>query len=303
MATYSTWRKNPTVKRLTWVCGAEPCLVSEVVAAHREGAAPHELATWWAGETPERDIWDALLSYAPPGGRRAVVYGAERLKRPETIADLAQAGGMDACVTVFVSAEPDFAKAGGVLAPHLETLKAARDGQLVRCCAPSSADARAALVASWWPGMAPALAYDVLARCGSLQAAWQACRQGTAAGFGPTAERAALVCPRTAAGNLADYLMAGEKERAMPLAAAVPRGEVGALVGLLDYRLTAAAEAREAQRGGDWEARRGDGRVARYAGAYDPARVLRLRGLLALTDSAWRSGAAVGLAEGIIALW
>jgi hypothetical protein len=305
VATYSTWRKSQTVRRLTWVCGTEACLAAEVVAAHRAGADPSQLATFWAGETPERDIWDTLLSYAPPGGRRAVVYGAERLKYPDTIADLAAAQGMDAAVTVFVSGEGDFTKEGGGLAPHLEVLKAARDGQLVRCCAPSSFEAKAALLAVWWPGMAQTTAYDVLARCGSLQAAWQACRQGNAAGLEPSPAYAVLVCPAAPGGDLADLLIAGEKQRAMVLAAQLSRGEVGALIGLLDYRLTAAAEIRAEQRDGGEEGRPryGMGKIARHAQAYDPARVLRLRGVLAGIDSAWRSGAAVGLAESIVARW
>jgi hypothetical protein len=305
MATYSTWRKNPTVRRLTWVCGGEACLAREVVAAHREGAQPSQLATWFAGEGPETAMWDTLLTYPPPGGRRAVIYGAERLKHPDALVDLAQAKGLDASVAVFVSSEGDFAKTKDGLAPHLAALQSARDAQLVRCCAPSSADARAALVASWWPGMTPVLAYDLLARCGSLEAAWQACRQGTAAGLEPTPERAALVCPQAAIGDLADTLAAGDRARAMALAAQVPRGEVGALVGLLDYRLTAMAEVREAQRSGDDPGRDRyvPRKVALHAAAYDPARVQRLRSVLARVDSAWRSGAAVGLAESIVALW
>jgi hypothetical protein len=311
--TYLTWARRPTVRRLTWVCGPEPALVGAVVAAHREGGTPDQAVTLFADGKPgtERGIWDLLLSY-PQDGRRAVVHGAERLKSTSLVADLAAARGMDAAVTVFVSAEPGFATDGGELAPHLAALKAARDGQIIRCCAPSSAEARAALVASWWPGAGVSLGYDVLARCGSLQAAWQACDQATRAGLEPTPARVSLVCPQTPAGELADLLVAGERPRAAALAAAVPREAVGALLGLLDYRLGLAAEIGDHLRSGltpreAAAAVRADrfvsGKVAPHARAYDARRVRRLRGVLAQADAAWRAGARAGVVEAVVALW
>jgi hypothetical protein len=307
MATYLTWHRNPAVRRVTWVCGTEACLAREVVAAHRAGAGPDQAVTWFAGEVPERAIWDQLLSYPPPGGRRAVVYEADRLRDLHLVADLVAARGMDAAVTVFVSAEPDFGDG-----PHLRALRASRDGQMVRCCAPSSLEDRVALVASWWPGAAPNLGYEVLARCGSLEDAWKACEQARLAGLEPTAAMAGLVCPQAAGGDLADVLMAGDKPKAMALAAAVPRAEIPGVIGLLEYRLSLAQQMGAGLRSGlpPREAaarlhvdRFVAGKVAPYAAAYDAPRVRRLRGVLADADAACRSGAAVGVAESLVALW
>lgn len=307
MASYLQWSRNPVLRRVTWVCGAEPCLVREVVAAHRAGADPDRLVTFFAGETPERDIWDLLLSYPPPGGRRAVVYDADRLRSLHLVADLAAARGMDAAVTVFVSPEADFGDGG-----HLAALKASRSAQTVRCCAPSSLEDRVALVASWWPGATANLAYDVLTRAGSLDAAWQACLQARAAGLEPLPAMAALACQQAAAGDLADLLFAGDKPRAMALAAEVPRAEIPGLVGLLDYRLGLAQEAGAALRSGLAPREvagqlRADrfiaGKVVPHAAAYDASRVRRLRRVLADADAACRSGASIGVAESVIALW
>jgi hypothetical protein len=311
--TYLTWARHPTVRRLTWVCGPEPALVGAVVAAHREGGSPGQSVALFADGRAgtERGIWDELLSYPPQGGRRAVVHGAERLKSTGLVADLAAAKGMDAAVTVFVSADHGFATEGDGLAPHLAALKAARDGQIIRCCAPSSAEARAALVASWWPGAGLPLGRELLARCGSLQAAWQACDQARRAGLEPTPARVALVCPQASAGELADLLVAGERGPAMALAAAVPRDAIGALIGLLDYRLALAGEIGDGLRAGQDQreaaASRADrvvaGKVAPHARAYDWRRVRRLRAVLARADAAWRAGAPVGVVETVVALW
>ena len=307
MATYLTWHRKPTVRRVTWVCGAEPCLAREVVAAHRVGGTPDQLVTLFASEARERDIWDLLLSYPPPGGRRVTVYDAECLKDLSLVADLVAADGMAAAVTVFVSADADFGEG-----EHLAALKASRDGQLIRCCAPSSTEDKAALVASWWPGATVSFGYEVLTRSGALEVAWQACGQARMAGLQPTPGMAALVCPQADAGELADLLIAGDKPKAMALAAVVPLGEVPGVIGLLDSRLSLAQEIGAALRQG-MEPReaaastRADRFVTRkvtpYALGYDAPRVRRLRRALADVDAALRSGASVGVAESLVALW
>jgi hypothetical protein len=289
------------------VYGPEPCLAREVVAAHRAGSGPDQAVTFFAGETPERDIWDTLLSYPSPGGRRAVVYEADKLRNLDLAADLVRARGMDAAVTVFVSSEPDLPSPGSLAA-----LKSSRDGQVVRCCAPSSLEDRVALVASWWPGATPNLGYEVLSRCGSLEDAWRACEQARLAELKPVSAMVGMVCSGAATGDLADLLMAGDKPGAMSLAAELPRAEVPSVIGLLEYRLSLAQQLGAVVRSGlsPREAAaelRVDrfiaAKVGPHAAAYDASRVRRLRGVLAGADAACRSGAAVGVAESVIALW
>jgi hypothetical protein len=311
MATYLQWSRKKPLRKVTWVCGPEPVLAREVVAAHREGAPPGQCTAVFAGEDPEREVWDLLLSDPPPGGRRAVVYGAEKLRDPGSVALLA-AEGADTAYAVFVSADADFGREGGKLVPHLAALQASRHGQLIRCCEPSGAEDRTALVASWWPGATPNFAYDVLTRCGSLERAWLACEQARLAELEPTLAMAAAVCPAEPGGEFADLLMSGDKAAAVAAARQVSRPELGAVIGLLASRLTAAEQIAEGVRHGMHPREAASsGHVDRFVasrvipclGAYGADRIRRLRRLLAGSEAAWRSGSPAGVAESIVALW
>lgn len=311
MATYLQWARTRPARRVTWVCGPEPCLARDVVLAHREGALPDQCLSVFAGDSPEREIWDLLLT-PPPGGRRVTVYGAERLRFTGNVALLASDGMPESCCTVLVSSAPDFEREGSKLVPHLAVLQAARCGQLVRCCEPSKLEDRVRLVASWWPGATPNFAYDVLTRCGSLERARLACDQAVLAGLQPTPAALAATCPREEGGELADLLMAGNKSRAMTLAVQASRGELGAVIGLLAARLSVAEQLAEAVRSGmqpreavqQMRAERfAAGRVAPYLSVYGAPRISRCRRLLAFLEAAWRAGAGDGVAESLVALW
>jgi hypothetical protein len=299
------------VRRVTWVCGPEPVLARDVVSAHRDGAAPGQCVTLFAGTVPEPDVWDLLLSSPPGGGRRAVVHGAEKLKDYSAMAALAGEDSLATAFAVFVSAGADFERERGALAPHLAALQASKSGQLVRCCEPSKAEDRTALVASWWPGASRTLAYDVLARCGSLERAWHACAQARMAGLKPEARMLAVVCPSEPAGELADLLIAGKRAAA----AAVAReagAEVAAVIGLLAQRLSAIEAVSAGVRSG-LSAREAASRghvdrftaalVVPHVAAYDAERVSRCRRLLASLESAWKSGARDGVPEALAAGW
>jgi hypothetical protein len=311
MSSYLQWSRKRTVRRVTWVCGPEPVLVRDVVAAHRDGADPGQCVTLFAGNTPEPEAWDLLLSSPPGGGRRAVVYGAEKLKDLSAVAALAGEDSLATAFVVFVSAAGDFEREAGALAPHLAALQASKAGQLVRCCEPSKAEDRTALVASWWPGASRTLAYDLLTRCGSLERAWHACAQARMAGLRPEARMLAVVCPSEPGGELADLLIAG-KRRAAVMVARDAGAEVAAVIGLLAQRLSAielisagvraGLPAREAASRGRVD-RYTAGRVLPHAAAYDAERVSRCRRLLASLESAWKSGARDGVPESLVAGW
>jgi hypothetical protein len=311
MATYLQWARKRPVYRVTWVCGPEPVLAREVVAAHREGAADGQCDALFAGDVPEREIWDYLLCDPLPGGRRTAVYGAEKLKDPGKAALLA-AEGADTAYTVFVSADTDFAREGGALVPHLAALQASKHAQLVRCCEPSKVEDRTSLVASWWPGATPNFAYDVLARCGSLERAWLACEQARMAGLSPVPAMAAAVCPAEPGGEFADLLMAGSKRAAVAVAGQLGRGDLGAVIGLLASRLAVAETIGAGTAHGlspkeaasrEHVDRFAASRVIPYVGAYGADRIRRLRRVLAAAEAAWRAGAVVGVAESLVALW
>ena len=311
MASFATWTGKRPVRRVTWVCGDQTALVREVTDAHCAGAPDGQLVTLYAGDGPERDIWDLLLSVPPSGGRRAVIYGAERLQAARHVRLLATAPELAAAYAVFVDARDDFAREEDALVPHLAALQASRNGQLIRCCAPGRAETQIELVAAWWPGASLAFAGGLLKRCGSLDEAWQACRTARLAGLKPEPAMAAAVCPRSPAGDLADRLFAGDRRGAMEAARVLPHAETAALAGLLASRLAAAEAVAEGIRDGlpPREAvsrvreRYAATRVAPYAAGYQPDRVRRCRALLARIDSAFRSGAPGGLAEVLVACW
>lgn len=312
MASYWQWSRKKPLRKVTWVCGPEDVLVREVVAAHREGAPPDQCAVMFADETPEREIWDFLLSSPPPGGRRAVVYGAEKLKNAENAVLLASDGSLDATYTVFADSGEDFPRDGGALVPHLAALQAAKAAQLVRCCEPSKTEDKTALVASWWPGATPNFAYDVLARCGSLERAYLACEQARLAGLKPSREMAAVVCPAEPGGDFADLLMSGNKKAACAAADQLSVSDLGAAIGLLASRLVVAEQIGEGVRHGmhPREAASREridrfvaSRVIPHVGAYPADRIRRCRRTLAVAESAWRGGARAGVAESLIALW
>lgn len=312
MATFLQWSRKKPIRRVTWVCGLEDALVREVVAAHREGAPPDQCSALFAGDVPERDIWDALLADPPPGGRRAVVYGAEKLRDAANVALLAADPGLEAAYAVFVSADTDFPRDDGALVPHLAALQASKAAQLIRCCEPFKVEDRTALVASWWPGATPNFAYDVLARCGSLERAYQACEQARLAGLEPSRAMAAVVCPAEPGGNFADLLMAGNKRGACSVIGQLSTPDLGAAIGLLASRLVVAEQILSGVRHGlspreaasrEHVDRFVASRVVPHVGAYTADRIRRCRRALALAESAWRGGTRAGVAESLVALW
>jgi hypothetical protein len=312
VATYSVWNKARPVRRVTWVCGPEPVLAREVVDAHLRGAPPDQCGTLFAGDMPERELWDRVLADPPLGGRRIVVYGAEKLREPENVALAVGPDVADSAYAVFVSAAGDFEREDGALVPHLAALQASRAGQLIRCCAPSSADARAELVASWWPGSSVVTGQDVLMKSGSLEKSWLACEKARRAGLSPSTVTVAAVCIAEPSGQLADLLMAGTKHRAMAAARRLTREELGAVIGLLAHRLLVAELIADGVKSGmtPREAvadKRVDrfvaSRVLPYLPSYTDARIRSCRAVLAGAETAWRNGVSAGVAESLVALW
>jgi hypothetical protein len=312
MATFTVWAKKRPVRRVAWVCGPEAALVAEVVAAHRDGAPDGQAVTLYAGDSPERDIWDQLLSCPVSGGRRAVVYGAERLARTGNVPELAEAAELGTAFAVLVSADADFPRDGTALAPHLAALQGSKNGQLIRCCEPGRLEDRIALVASWWPGASPVFAQTVLDRCGSLDEAWQACRTARLARLKPEPAMAAAVCPRSPAGDFSDRLIAGDKRGAMAAARELGSGEIAAVIGLTAFRLAVVEAVADGLRDG-LSAREAAARapgprfaalqVSRHASGYSTEKVRRRREVLARADAAQRSGAPAGVAESLVAGW
>jgi hypothetical protein len=318
MGTFLQWSKTRKTSQLAWVCGDQPALVQAVLDTYRAGFSAAQTWALWADDEEPRDIWDELLTL-PFNPRLIIVHRAGRLGASlGRMSDLAIAAPGGA-TSVFVSDQADFARTGAddgkkVLAPHLAAIQGSKNGQLVRCCAPSRYEDKMALVASWWPGAGTNHARTVLRLCsGNLTLAAEACDKARRAGLAPTGKHAALVCEPEDGAAFADALVAGDKAAAVAAAQRAGPGETGAGIGLLASRLAMLAAIGDALCHGatpadlPYKVRGIDrwllSRLAPHAAPYDAARVRRCRELLASAEHSWRSGAVEGVAVSLVANW
>lgn len=326
MGSYVQWRKGAdkgTVRRFTWVCGAELVLVQEVVARITTLVAPERgnLVRCSAGTFPEAELWTAAAEYpaSPDQKRLIVVYEAHLLKGWENLISLlSYSRELRHLHMVFVSPEAALTRVTSysaegdetTLAYHLAALRDAAQGQLVVCSTPAYED-----LIAWVKRLLPVsdtLASYLLTRCGGeLSAVRDACTKIRAMEFAELTrgliDELAVAAPGY---DFADSLIWGDKKAAM---AAIPgEHELGSLIGLLDARLDMLAELHKAVasglRGADLhqKMRVPPFVVARYrrcAGGYTEQSVQHRRAVLAVADDAYRQGARVGVAEAIAALW
>jgi len=312
MATYSQWARTRTLKPVTWMCGDEPALIRLVLGAYR-AATPSDCQFVLFAGGPESDLWDALLADSlPEFPRLTVVYGAEKLKNLGPVSALLAEASADGPRVVFVSAAADFAKAGEE-PEHLAAIKKSRQGQLIRCCAPSKPEDQVILVASWWPGLTRNQAWTVLRRCGgSLTLAAEACDKAVRARLAPAEASITAVCEAEPGAAFADALVKGDKAAAMAAAQQAGPGDTGYGLAVLLTKVGQLGAICAAQKAGagprDLAARTGLGRwivsqLAPYAAPYDAGRVTRCRELLAMAESRHRTGAAAGVAQAVVACW
>jgi hypothetical protein len=277
--------------------------------AHEEALLPAaELCAAWADEP---GTWDGLLTI-PPGPRLTIVWRAAALGSLDLLPSML-GDEFDGSYTVFMSEEDDFRKKDKALVPGLAALRDSRHGQIVRCCAPSSDEDQAALVASWWPGAGRNVAAMLLSSCGgSLTQAWHAADKAARAGITPLGKMVPVVCTSQPGDDFANVLMAGDRGSAMDTARGMVHGDAGGVIALLAARLQLLPLVREAAlRGEDaqdtvrrlkadpWVLRQ----LRAVAGEYPASRVAHCRELLATAETAWRSGAQEGVLEAIAALW
>ena len=313
VATFTQWNKNRPLRRVTWVCGPEHVLVHAVREEFRKLQVPH-YGYYTDVVTDEPLMWDSILTW-PRGGSLAVVYGAERLKNldrvttvVETIPELAR--------VLFISAEADFARVEDgekkVLAPHLSAIQESKEGQLIRCCKPSREEDMLKLVASWWPGAGLNLAAEVMARTGGvLETAYAACKTAELAGLPASPDYLDMAVQQTPSAKFAEHLVAGKRKEAATEASQLGEAAIGGtlkyLSGLLDslrlYHAMSASgmDAEQIVRKGipRWQQKH----IAPYAASYSAQRVVRCRRVLAVAESAFRSGIRDGVLEAVAALW
>lgn len=296
------------MSRVAWVCGEERMLAHVVTLAYREQLRDAERRAAWV-DVP--GWWDDVLS-VPSGPRLTIVWNAEHLgdlsKLPHLLGD-----ELDGSYTVFVSAEHDFRKQDKELVPALAALRDSRHGQIIRCSTPASQEDQAAIVASWWPGAGRNIAAALLeASGGSLTAAWHAADKAVRAGFPCDPSVIPVVCVSRDAEGFADLLTAGNRAAAMAAARTLPQDEAGGVLALLAVRLQLLPLVRDCvERGEDMQSMVRNlkasqlviARLRAVSPRYGDSRVSRCRELLAIAETAWRSGARDGVLEAVAALW
>ena len=316
MSTFSQWqRAGCPAKRVTWVCGPEQALASDVTGSICDSLPGATPAVYFAGTDIERDIW-AACGVVPPAGqeRLVVVHEAQKLRRPGELVPLVKAGREAADLyLMFVSGEDDFTRAGegkGSLVPHLAAIRDARHGQLIRCTPPKDDDLLD-WVARQWPGLGRNAAHRLLELASwDLAAVRGAGSKARACGL-LDEKYIPVLCEPPPGGQFAELLIRGDRPGAL---AAARTGQVppGPAIGLLDSRLGTLAAIREGQRrqleDRDIAGKLGVprfliGKYRNIANEYGPARVRHCRELLATVDAAWRTGASAGVAEVLAASW
>lgn len=293
---------------MAWVCGAEPFLARAVIDGYARALPSLRPLPMW---DDEGRIWDDLLT-VPQAPQLVVVREAEKLKDLTLLPHLLE-DSFDGNYAVFVSTEDDFRRADKQLDPALAALRDSRHGQMVRCCAPASEEDAADIVASWWPGCGRNVAASLLTACGgNLTAAYHAADRAVRAGLPPSVQAVPVVCVSGPQDDYARLLLSGDRSGAISAAAQVDGDAAGGVISLLAARITLLPLVRDAaqRRESPQETVRRlkvDAFVLRqlrpYAADYSPDRVARCREVLAIAETAWRSGSRTGVLEAVATLW
>lgn len=319
IATYAQWRAAADlgdIRRVTWVCGDQRVLVEEVVDTTRRllGVSDLDYVSLSHSPTFDRDVWAAANQYPlnPGGNRLVLVRDAEKLKRWDQFALWQErTRQMPGAHLLFVSNEttlPYVNGRQGALAPHAQSIRSPR-GFLVKCSMPRPDDAVA-----WVRRRAPTLDEDtarhLLTRTGGDLATAAAVCAKVSLFTGPAGPATVdQLCAERPSADLADHLLAGEKRRALLCVPELDEQEMHRITALLDTRLDLLQSLHRLQAAGqNWRDATGINSylLRKYmplARDYDPQRCGQRRRVLAVVDDALRSGARVGVFEGLIATW
>jgi hypothetical protein len=316
VSSYNQWSKAFAAhgpNRVTWVCGPERTLVSDVIATTAAAIAPDEADTWTAGRVRERDIWASVLAIPLTPVRLVTVREAAKLRDWEKLHIwLAEKHSLRGSHLIFDSGADDFPRDGdGKLAEPCTWLRDSTVGQVVRCTS-LDPDEAAAWACRQMPGLTVTQARHLLERAagdlGEVRTVLSKARL-----LGGTVDDWALdlLCSELP-GDFADKLITGDRKGAMLAAESLGDDGLGYSIGLLSSRLGTLAALHRAAR--DNISRRDVvGRLGvpaflaqKYAGVakdYGEDRVARCWGALATVEDAYRSGSSEGAAEVLVVSW
>lgn len=293
-----------------WVCGPEPVLREEVIAAAR--AAAPEVVSLRPGEHSEADIWSVCAEYG--GSRQVVIRSADKLRHWDQFGRIMDNWRqVENTRILFAAAQPDFPRTDGELASQCARIRDSASGQLICCTAPTG-DALADWVGSRLPAGGRVLGLHVIDAVGQEKPALAelAAVAVKLRLLGIASEQAVRAVASEVSGEtFADALVLRGRKAALAHRY-VSHGEIGGEIGKLDYLtgiLNSLHDARERKLGAaDVRRRYGIGsfvlrRYGDVAPSYTPARIAGCRQVLAMADGHWRRGADEGILEAIAALW
>jgi DNA polymerase III delta subunit len=323
VSTFSQWwlafKKNPTAKQITWVCGSEPVLVNEVVDLIRGVVHTDPVNTVYldASVDSPRTIWNELRQY-PFGNdakRMTIVRGAEKLALDERFEQyIKDRGALPRNYVIFVSTEEQLRRkeeARG-LDDKLEYLKGR--GSVIECRPFTNATAKHAVtwvkekanirgrVAEYMLNRATGdlrLVRDTLGKLAVVQ--------------GEISMRLVdEMFEERPDDTFLNALFAMDRKTALAALKEMPRSEYSRTVGLVDARLDLAGLVHDML-----VEQKSSGEIAKAAGNkgflvpemlpvakhYDKKRRLRIRQFLATIDGYTEFGVPDGALEALVAIW
>ena len=329
MSTFSVWlqayTKDPTPKRVIWVCGPERVLVDDVVSSTVRALdlrpwSEHRLVM---GEDKEKDIWELAMQYPLElEDRVIVVHAAERIKDFSPLKNfLASARSNPTTHLIFVSNSDRAEKTPGnreedikpELLPHLKAIQS--KGRIVECKKFTNATWKHAM--AWIAARAdvsPSVAKHILVRTnGDLRAVRDVCAK-VAVIPNATNQHINMLCDVMPTDTFADALMVLDRKTALAALGGMSDEEQTQALYDLNYRLEEARAVHDmiAERKTKAEIRgmlRSRGKahlvdhlmdVSKY---YNRKRGLEVRRVLDAAIRAHESGARGGVLESVIAVW
>ncbi len=305
--TYAQWRVSADkaeARRCIYVCGPERLLVQEDIDTTLSIVGPSHLdhVSVSAQRVAGADVWAYANAYplTPNAPRLVCVRDAEALSDWAPLAGwLNTARRRPSTHLLFVSGQPDVPDAD-----HITLLRKRSQGQVVRCTTPNEAD----LIA--WVRRRCDLDVDLAVRLlnrvdWNVPAAADACAKLAVLGLRHVAPGTVDAVCLPPAGDLVEYLLAGDKARAITAVDQLDTAAIALLAARVDIleRLWRAARAGVPTREIRDVPQFLTARYLPLAARYHPKRCAHARRLLAVAEDAYRNGARSGVAEALVALW
>lgn len=331
MATFSGFftsiKKKPEPRQITWVCGPEVVLVEDVISyvVSYFNPEPWNLLTLMAGEDSEREIWAALDQHPMGTSPRVVVIRhAEKITQWDRFIRWVKDRGLNPLTyVVMVSSEVAVPKTeltqeqrrnGEKVGPLPHIACIGTKGYVVECKPFTTATALKSL--EWVQSkvtMREGVARHLLTRANwDLRLTRDTCLKLAAFPGEITISVVNTLLAEQPRDTFADALMALDRKTALKALELMDTEDIGRTIGLLDAQLDKAGMIHDmmADHKSPGEMAKALGpqaflltQLMRVAKHYDIKRRLTIRNALAIADEAHRGGQKIGVLEVVVAFW